>query len=123
MLHFAGAKLGLFHLSADGQVKRYAGARASLGYQQPPDEEDAPLTHSIAWRDGDVFAVVTDGFTDQVGGDGTPRSFGYRRLEALLSASTGHAADHIVERMREEFARWQGGHARRDDVTAVVFCP
>lgn len=123
VIRFAGAKIGLFHLSADGQVQRHPGSRASLGYQQPPDEEDAPFTHSIAWQDGDAFAIVTDGFTDQIGGDGAPRSYGYRRLESLLSASAGHAADRIVHRMREEFVRWQGDHARRDDVTAVVFSP
>ncbi len=124
ILQFAGAKIGVFQLSPDGQVTRHAAARSSLGYQQPPDDEDAPATRGIAWQDGDTFAIVTDGYTDQPGGDGeVPRSFGYRRLESLLASCAGRPATQIVERMREEFERWQGQHTRRDDVTAVVFTP
>ena len=121
-IEFAGAKIGLFHLSADGTVRRYVGSRASLGYRQLPDEEDLPVAQTIAYSPGDVFVIVTDGFTDQPGGGKSmPVAFGYRRIEQLLSELRGQSADQISPRLREAFNHWQGSRQRRDDVTAVVF--
>lgn len=123
-LHFAGAKIGLFHLKADGSVVRHQAARASLGYQQPLDEEEMPRTTRLAFDDGDAFVIVTDGFTDQPGGDSErPVSFGYRRLENLLSSMRDARADQIAQAMDAELRQWQQGQRRRDDVTAVVFRP
>ncbi len=121
-MEFAGAKLGLFHLGADGSVQRHAGSRASLGYRQPPDEEDLPVSQTIVYVPGDIFVIVTDGFTDQPGGDkATPVAFGYRRIEHLLCDMRGQNADQISRGLREAFNRWQGARQRRDDVTVVVF--
>ncbi len=121
-VEFASAKLVLFHLHPDGAVHRHAGARASLGYQQPPDEEDTPVNQTITYAPGDVFVIVTDGLTDQPGGDGaTPVAFGYRRIEQALSALRGQTAKEISQGLHATFNRWQGLRQRRDDVTLVVF--
>lgn len=118
---FAGAKLGLFHLGANGEVKRYAGARCSLGYQSFIAEKDKPVTHKINYASGDVFAIVTDGVTDQVGGPHGKTAYGYRRLEAVLTKHRDGDASHIAQAIRADFAQWQQQQSRRDDVTAVVF--
>ena len=69
-----------------------------------------------------MFVIVTDGFTDQVGGNRSqPTSYGYRRLERLLESTTDRDAKDIARRMWEDFLTWQGPQLRRDDVTAVVF--
>ncbi len=121
-LRFAGAKIGLFQLDANGKVHRHLASRASLGYQNPPDPEDEPSDLPISYQSGDVFVIVTDGFTDQVGGDRSqPTSYGYRRLERLLESTIDRDAKDIARRMWEDFIAWQGSQMRRDDVTAVVF--
>ena len=121
-IRFAGAKIGVFQLKASGEVVRHHASRASLGYRDPIDEEDEPVTRRIACSDGDAFVIVTDGFTDQLGGpSATPVSFGYRRLEALLAAMPAASASEIAAAMREALLQWQGSRKRRDDVTAVVF--
>lgn len=121
-LRFSGAKINLFQRSVDGTVYRHLAARASLGYQNPPDSEDEPIDISISFQSGDAFVIVTDGFTDQVGGDRSqPSSYGSRRLERLLASTTHHDADDIRNRMWNDFIEWQGSQTRRDDVTAVVF--
>jgi serine phosphatase RsbU (regulator of sigma subunit) len=121
-LRFAGAKIGLFQLTGDGNVLRHLASRASLGYQNPPDPEDEPSDLPIRYQGGDVFVIVTDGFTDQVGGDrAQPASYGYRRLERLLESTKERDAKEIARRMWEDFLAWQGLQMRRDDVTAVVF--
>ena len=120
-IEFAGAKLGLFQVNAQGVLTRHQGSRCSLGYQDAVAEADKPVVQKIPYQSGDVFAVVTDGFTDQIGGTNGKTSFGYRRLEEILKANCTGSAEEITAAMKREFAAWQGTNARRDDVTAVVF--
>jgi hypothetical protein len=120
-IEFAGAKLGLFQISATGVVTRHTGARCSLGYQDAIQDSDKPVLHTIHCQAGDVFALVTDGFTDQIGGAHGKTSFGYRRLEDILKTNCASTAEAIVAAMKHDFAQWQGTNHRRDDVTAVVF--
>ena len=77
-IEFAGAKLGLFQVSAQGEARRHQGSRCSLGYQDAVAEADKPFVQKITYQSGDVFAVVTDGFTDQIGGAMGKTSCGYR---------------------------------------------
>ena len=120
-IEFAGAKLGLFQVSALGFLTRHHAARCSLGYQDAVAEADKPALQKIPYQSGDVFAVVTDGFTDQIGGATGKTSFGYRRLEDILKSNCTGSAEEITAAMKREFSAWQGTSARRDDVTAVVF--
>jgi serine phosphatase RsbU (regulator of sigma subunit) len=120
-IEFAGAKLGLFQVNAKGEIIRHQGARCSLGYQDVVVEADKPVVQEISYKSGDVFAIVTDGLTDQIGGTNGKTSFGYRRLEEVLKANFTKTAEEITTAMKHEFAAWQGTNARRDDVTAVVF--
>ncbi len=119
LLEFAGAKLGLMHVHADGSVDRIHPARISLGYPAQPTE--APPLHAISYAPGDCFVLVTDGITDQVGGVGSPRAYGYRRLTELLQACTGQDAASIARRIANDLRTWQGSQLRRDDMTALVF--
>lgn len=118
---FAGAKLGLFHLRGSGEVMRLGGARCSLGYQTQVAPKDRPVTREIEYAPGDVFAIATDGVTDQIGGPTGRVSYGYRRLEAILKAKSHETAQEITKAVREDFTQWQGLQIRRDDITLVVF--
>ena len=122
-IEFAGAKIDLFHVS--GQVvHRHSAQRISLGYKDPLTPTQMPKTQLITYKSGDVFAIVTDGLTDQVGGDSEskqPVSFGYKRLERLLQQGAEKTADDIAHEIKREFVNWQGTNLRRDDVTAIVF--
>ena len=120
-IEFAGAKLGLFQVNAHGTLTRHLGSRCSLGYQDKVLEADKPILQKIPYQSGDVFAVVTDGFTDQIGGSTGKTSFGYRRLEDILKTNYKASTEEIAATMKHDFAAWQGNESRRDDVTAVVF--
>ncbi len=123
LIEFAGAKLGLLHLHADGSVQPVKPSRLSLGYRDPPHE--TPLLHQIHYQPGDGFVIVSDGLTDQIGtrDGGPPRAYGYRRLHELVARHHQQSAAEIAQAMREDLREWQGGQMRRDDVTAVVFKP
>lgn len=118
---FAGAKIGAFQLTPQGQVIRHLATRASLGYCQPPDPENEPIDQVITYTPGDAFVIVTDGFTDQIGGPIEQRSFGYRRIEQVLAQLATNSAQEIVDRLRYEFDEWCGASRIRDDLTVIAF--
>ena len=120
-IEFAGAKLGLFQINAQGEVTRHQAARCSLGYQDAIAEKDKPVVQTIHYQAGDTFAIVTDGVTDQIGGPTGKTSYGYRRLENILKTHCTASAEEITSAMKRDFDVWQGSSARRDDITAVVF--
>jgi serine phosphatase RsbU (regulator of sigma subunit) len=121
-IEFAGAKLGLFQVSASGVLTRHQGARCSLGYQDPIEDKDKPVVQTIRYQAGDSFAIVTDGLTDQIGGNASIKtSFGYRRIENILKANCISDADYIAYKLKNDFLAWQDNETRRDDLTAVVF--
>jgi serine phosphatase RsbU (regulator of sigma subunit) len=122
-VEYAGAKIDLFHVNTAGLVTRHMAQRVSLGYKDRVPSTQIPEVKILPYEKGDLFVIVTDGLTDQVGGEaGKPKvSYGYRRLEQLLSAHAGGQAQQVIDALRQDFVRWQGTHTRRDDVTAVVF--
>lgn len=121
-IEFAGAKLGLFHAHAHGEVTRYQASRCSLGYQSRIADPDKPVMQTIAYQTGDTFAIVTDGLTDQIGGpDVIKKSYGYKRIEAILKTNCLRSAQEIANAIHADYALWQGTQSRRDDVTAVFF--
>jgi len=121
-IEFAGAKLGLFQVSSKGEVTRHQGARCSLGYQDAIENKDKPVVQTIVYQEGDTFAIVTDGLTDQIGGNASIKtSFGYRRIENILKANCISDADYIAYMLKNDFLAWQDNETRRDDLTAVVF--
>lgn len=120
-IEFAGAKLGLFQVTDQGLLTRHKGARCSLGYQEAIPEADKPVLQTIHYQSGDVFAIVTDGMTDQPGGETGRASYGYRRLETVLRTHCRDEANVIAQAVLSDYTAWQGGSVRRDDVTAVVF--
>ena len=78
---------------------RHLGSRCSLGYQDAVLEADKPVVQKIPYQSGDVFAVVTDGFTDQIGGSTGKTSFGYRRLEDILKTNYKASPEDIAATM------------------------
>jgi serine phosphatase RsbU (regulator of sigma subunit) len=117
-IEFAGAKLGLILLRSDGSVERVQPTRISLGYQQKPQQ--APQLQSLRCAPGDLLLLITDGITDQIGGEGSPRAYGYKRLCARLERCAGQSASAVAQAIRDDLQQWQGSQMRRDDVTAVV---
>jgi len=66
--------------------------------------------------------VVTDGFTDQVGGEGARlSSFGYKRLQATLQNCVGMDAPGITQLLHQTLMQWRAAQSQRDDITVVVF--
>ncbi|MFM7633085.1 MAG: SpoIIE family protein phosphatase [Burkholderiaceae bacterium] len=121
LIEYAGAKISLFQVTIDGTCTRHIPAKCSLGYRDTIDDTDKLMVKTIIFEPGDVFALVTDGMTDQPGGDSGRIAFGYRRLELLLQNHRIDDADTITEKICRSHAEWQGQQVRRDDLTLLVF--
>jgi serine phosphatase RsbU (regulator of sigma subunit) len=81
-----------------------------------------PKTETITFSDGDLFVVVTDGFTDQPGGQGARAvSLGHRRLASWVGDLAGSSASEALRVLQARFQDWQGRQSRRDDMTVIVF--
>ncbi len=119
ILEYAGAKIDLFHLKLDGSVRRYEPTRISLGYQEKLTV--TPKLHEINYETGEGFVIVTDGFTDQIGGDRVNYSYGYRRLIKVLEKVGDAEAKEITKSLGNDLKKWQGNQKRRDDVTVIAF--
>ena len=122
LIEYSGAKLGLIRVSSSGHVDKVNPARVSLGYQDAP--KTRPELHYISYEVGDTFVMVTDGFTDQIGGPpGAIRSYGNKRLSALVSSNAKKAVAEISRILKEDFDQWQDTQMRRDDLTMLIFRP
>jgi len=124
VLEYAGAKIDLFHVDSRGELHRYKSNRISLGYKDQDETKILP-TKQIHYESGDLFMIVTDGLTDQIGGDDPTRpvSFGYRRLTNIILERYKNDCQFIADEILSSFMTWQGAQARRDDVTVVLFKP
>ncbi|MFM8464823.1 MAG: SpoIIE family protein phosphatase, partial [Burkholderiaceae bacterium] len=122
VLEYAGAKIDLFHVDSRGELHRYKSNRISLGYKDQDANKILPTKH-IHYESGDLFMIVTDGLTDQIGGDDLthPVSFGYRRLTHIILEHYKNDCQVIADEIRSSFMTWQGSQARRDDVTVILF--
>ena len=122
ILEYAGAKIDLFHVDNRGDLHRYKSNRISLGYKDQDATKILP-TKEIHYASGDLFMIVTDGLTDQIGGEDRDRpiSYGYRRLTELVLAHREKDCQDIADAIRSSFLSWQGSQSRRDDVTVVLF--
>jgi serine phosphatase RsbU (regulator of sigma subunit) len=118
---FASARIGLFIVPATAgrHVERIAGEQRALGYA---GVEPHPVlsTHQITLQTGDVFVLVSDGVTDQVGQD-KGFAFGNRRLTETLTQCIGLSAQATIDHLHEVLVAWQGNQPRRDDLSVFAF--
>ena len=122
IIEFAGAKVNLIQITSKGDYIRHAVQRCSLGYMEKIDDADKPVLQKITYTSEDLFVIVTDGLTDQIGLHRNKRvAYGHRRLQLLLQKNHNENTQDIAQRLREDFENWQGIEPRRDDVTVVMF--
>jgi serine phosphatase RsbU (regulator of sigma subunit)/fumarate reductase subunit D len=121
-IEFSSAKISLIQITEQGQCIRHKTQRCSLGYVETLEEAQIPQLQTLSYGNEDLFVIVTDGLTDQIGShNGKRAAYGHRRLEALLMKHHKENATDIAKHLQEDFARWQCNEPRRDDVTVVIF--
>ncbi len=110
---FTGAGMPLYIRDVSGDISTIKGRRKAIRNRHRKTPE-AFHNHEIETQ-GRTFFMITDGFVDQSGGT-EGKSYGTRRLYQFLSDFDGSTQAFI-----EEFDRYRGDSAQRDDVLALAF--
>ena len=122
LIEFSGARIGFFQVKSSGQVLRHTPSKLSLGYKEGIVNSEIPELKMIPYDEGDLFVVVTDGFTDQIGHKNDKKiSFGFKRLEKFLAENFHYRTNEIASNMMDNLENWQKSEKRRDDITVIIF--
>jgi serine phosphatase RsbU (regulator of sigma subunit) len=118
-VEFAGAKNPLYHYR-NGQLTEYKGAKYPIGGVQI--QKKVFETQTIAYEEGDIFYMFSDGFPDQFGGavaGGEDRKYGSRRFRELLTRI--HTLPMSEQRaiVEKELDMWQNGNKQTDDILVM----
>ena len=117
-LDFAGARLSLFWVK-DGNVEEIKGGRRSIGYRSS-DVNCRFTSHRLNIETPACFYMMTDGITDQPGGERKTR-FGKRRIVELIAENFWKPFSEQRNLLWELFNRHKGSESQRDDITIVGF--
>lgn len=110
---FSGARNYLIIRNSDGSIEEYKGDRKGVGNDSTPADFEF-TNHEITIHKGMRFYMLTDGLTDQVGGE-RHLPFGRKRFKKIIEQP--HATfdeQHIA--INAAFKKYQGMEKRRDDV-------
>ncbi len=69
---------------------------------------------------GETILFYTDGLIEAVNHE--KEQYGYERLKACLSASTGTEPEELADRLLLAYDSWLAGNEPDDDVTLVILC-
>jgi tetratricopeptide (TPR) repeat protein len=89
--------------------------------KQPIGKSDNPLpftTHEIDFVSGTTFFLITDGYSDQFGGD-RGKKFKYKSLKDLLVSNSHENMTKQSELLDSTFTKWRGNLEQVDDVCII----
>lgn len=89
--------------------------------KQPIGKTDNPSpfkTHSIEFIKGNIFYLLTDGFSDQFGGL-RGKKYKYKQLQEKLLANYDKPLEEQKMFLEKDFDVWMGGLEQVDDVTII----
>ena len=115
---FAGARLPLFYIIKD-EVFFIRGDRKSIGYKRS-DLNFVFSNHTVPVQEKTAFYMLTDGFSDQLGGK-KRYGFGRNRFISLLKTSGKKPFEKQKDVFLHAFKDYKGEEERQDDVTVVGF--
>jgi len=119
-LRWASARTQAFMLSnISNEIIALSQDRVGVGYTDTPEDYDWP-EQSLAFNRGDMLFVLTDGVTDQPGGERNIM-FGNKRIQSLLMRYQHLPMAELSLAFQQDYLSWQGNQARRDDVTWFGF--
>jgi len=118
-LSWASARMHALVQCAEGPAESLKADRVGIGYTDTPQDYLWPQQQRTLQR-GDMLLVMTDGVTDQPGGD-RHIMFGKKRIQALINQYRTLPMSALSTAFEQEFLHWQGNQPRRDDVTWFGF--
>jgi len=120
-LIFSGAKFPLVYIH-NRKVHVIKGDRQNIGYKHSrrSDINFNFTSYTVKIEKGMSFYMYTDGFTDQLGGDGN-HPLGSRRFRNLLKEIAHLPFDRQREILVQSFNEYKDKNEMQDDVTVLGF--
>ncbi len=121
---FSGARNGVIVVK-NGNFHKY---KADLfpvgGYYKNRSKggERVFSTQELAVAPGDWLYMYTDGFIEQIGGEGPGAPMNYDQFgQCLIAVSNEESAAQKQQSLLKKLGEWQGNHERTDDVLILGF--
>lgn len=118
-LYWSSARMHALLHAANGAAESLKADRVGVGYTDTPHDYVWPQQQRTL-NAGDMLLVMTDGVTDQPGGE-RQIMFGKKRIQSLVNQYQTLSMPALSAAFEQEFLRWQGNQPRRDDVTWFGF--
>ncbi|MCZ4060224.1 SpoIIE family protein phosphatase [Pantoea sp. LMR881] len=119
-LRWASARTLAFMLgNVSDEIISLSQDRVGVGYTDTPEGYSWP-EQVIPLSRGDMLFILTDGVTDQLGGERNIM-FGKKRIQACLTRYQNLSMPALSLAFQQDYLSWQGHQARRDDVTWFGF--
>ncbi|MBL4624077.1 MAG: SpoIIE family protein phosphatase [Flavobacteriales bacterium] len=115
VLRFSGAYHSLTRIR-DGVLEEYKGNKNPIGYFIGLAKEFTSI--EIPLQPGDTFYMLSDGYTDQFGGENI-KKFNRKRFKKLLLSIQEYDLKKQKEILCEAFQLWKGKSEQIDDVTVM----
>jgi ligand-binding sensor domain-containing protein/serine phosphatase RsbU (regulator of sigma subunit) len=113
-ISWSGANNQLWYIS-NKQLNEIKADKQSIGKTDNPK----PFTkHSLEFKKGDTYYLMTDGYPDQFGGP-KGKKFKYKQLEEKLLAISDKSLEEQSIILRNTFTDWKGSLGQVDDVTLI----
>ncbi|QEN04400.1 hypothetical protein EW093_06715 [Thiospirochaeta perfilievii] len=118
-LTFAGSKIRLHTVDANGELTEYKGDRQGIGYKRSKIDYNY-TNHEINVDPSTSFYMTTDGYLDQNGGD---QDFGLGWTRYLNLIKSGYKLDMDKQKINLDtfFDDYRGLAEQRDDITLIGF--
>jgi serine phosphatase RsbU (regulator of sigma subunit) len=118
-VEFAGANNPLIYIS-NGNLKTIKGDRLAIGGTQKKLLDRKYTPHTIKVDHPTWFYILTDGFTDQFGGE-RGRKFLLKNFKELIFSIHKKPMAEQRKILEEQFQQWRGQEDQIDDVLVIGF--
>ncbi len=115
LLQFAGAHRPLL-LIRDGELIEHKPSKHSIGGYISGNKMFEDKT--IQLQKGDSLYVLTDGYSDQFGGQ-NGKKFKFKKLQKLIQSIAHMSMAEQHDLLEEAFISWRGSHEQVDDVCVI----
>lgn len=115
---FAGAKSPLFCVQKQRSFI-LRGSKFPIGSNQFRLKK-VFTAHEVAYQEGDIFYMYTDGFQDQFGGK-TGQKYLSKRFRQFLLQISVYPLEEQYHKLKQELHSWQGTNKQTDDILVIGF--
>lgn len=115
-IYFSGAHQTMY-LVSNGDLSEYKGDKFSIGTLYTGPEKEFSL-HRIFYKEGDLIYLFTDGFVDQMGGQGR-KKFYYAPFKDLILQNFTLPPDDQKRAFESALMEWKGDRDQTDDILLI----